>query len=74
MEAVKSQQPFDACEHRRVIVHDKNGPAGWQGVTPPASSLAPVIAPFLARRHQTFILSLCAGRFGEHRASLQNAD
>src|SRR5689334_1219631 len=38
MEAVSSQQPFDAPQHRRVIVHDENGPAVGQDVALPANS------------------------------------
>src|SRR3954469_24699558 len=72
METVKSQQAFDTRQHRRVIVHNKNGPAGWQD-TRPTSSQGLAIANFLTRRHETFILSLCAGGL-EHGALLRNVD
>src|SRR4029079_17446776 len=44
MEAVNSQQPLDAGAHRLVIVHDKNGTAGWHDVAPPKGSTICFIA------------------------------
>src|SRR5689334_4707259 len=65
MEPVKSQQPFDSPQHRRVIVHDKNRSGCRHDVALPASSLDLAISKLFVTSSPTFILNLCAGWFGE---------